>query len=96
MVCPEGLKPAELIPFFCLRSRGALAAATRGAPVAPQRPAPEVLSDFRRVRRKLKHAEMTILHVGMVLRSTADPTMFETLAEIERILTEHHEIMDEM
>ena len=95
MVCPEGLKPAELIPFFCLRSRGALAAATRGAPVAPQRPAPEVLSHFRRVRRKLRLAEMTILGVGMACAArTAYPT--EKLAEIQRLLAEHHEIMDDM
>ncbi len=99
MPCPAAVSRQGVVRLLDCKSRGALAAATRGAPVAPQRPAPEVLSDFRRVRRKLRLADMTILNVGMVLRRDDLPhpaSLFAKLAEIQRLLAEHHEIMDDM
>ena len=90
MPCPAAVSRQGVVRLLDCKSRGALAAATRGAPVAPPRPAPEVVTDFRRLRRKLKLAEMTLLHVGFVLRERGGPD------EMEQILTEHYEIMDEM
>ena len=95
MPCPAAVSAQGVVQLLDCKSRGALAAATRGAPVAPPRPAPEVVTDFRRLRRKLKLAEMTLLHVGLVLRENADPNQ-NSQGAIDEILTEHYEIMDEM
>ena len=90
MPCPAAVSREGVVWLLDCKSRGALAAATRGAPVAPPRPAPEVVTDFRRLRRKFKLAEMTLLHLGFVLRERGSPE------DMRHILEEHYEIMDEM
>ena len=95
MPCPAAVSAQGVVQLLDCKSRGALAAATRGAPVAPPRPAPEVVQHLQRARRQLRCHKMTILNVGMALRRD-DLLLPARLGRIQLILEEHHAVLDSL